>query len=116
MPKHRRSCYSDHVMTISACPADDVAAPVEVVWSLLDDPMRFDLWWDARTKTAEPPGRLAPGQHVEARAKGVFPARVRIDVIEVDVAARRIQMIAHLPFGVVDHFTVTVAEIGRAHV
>ncbi len=99
-------------MTISVCPAEDIAAPVEVVWSLLDDPMRFDLWWDARTTSAEPPGPLAPGQHVEARAKGLFPGRVRIDVTEIDAAARRIQMIAHLPFGVIDHFTVTVAARG----
>ena len=102
-------------MTISVCPAEVVAAPAEVVWSLLADPTRFDLWWDARTKTAEPPGPLAPGQHIEARAKGILPARVRCDVTEVDATARRIQMIVHLPFGVIDHFTVTVAARGDDH-
>jgi SagB-type dehydrogenase family enzyme len=30
------------------------------------------LWWDARVLEATPPGPLAPGQHIEAKAKGPF--------------------------------------------
>jgi uncharacterized protein YndB with AHSA1/START domain len=99
-------------MAISVCPGDEVNASVEEVWSLLDDPARFDVWWDARMLEATPPGPLAPGQHLEARAKGPFPARVRCDVTAVDAANHRIQMTAQLPFGIVDHLTVTVAAIG----
>ena len=99
-------------MTVSACPADEIAAPVDVVWSLVDHPDGFDAWWDARTIAADPPGPLAPGQHVVARARGLFPARVHIDVIEVDAVHHRLQLTARLPFGVVDHMVLTVAARG----
>lgn len=59
-------------MAISVCPGDEVNASVDEVWSLLDDPARFDVWWDARVLEATPPGPLAPGQHIEAKAKGPF--------------------------------------------
>ena len=99
-------------MTISACPADEIAASVDAVWSLVDRPEGFDAWWDARVVRAEPPGRFAPGQRVLARARGVFPARIAIDVTEVDTARHRLQLTARLPFGVVDHMTITVAARG----
>ena len=99
-------------MAISVCPGDEVNASVDEVWSLLDDPARFDAWWDARLLEAAPPGPLMPGQHIEARAKGAFPARVQCDVTAVDAAKHRIQMTVRLPFGMVNHFTLTVAAIG----
>jgi Polyketide cyclase / dehydrase and lipid transport len=99
-------------MTVSACPADDVDASPDDVWALVDHPDGFDAWWDARTIAAEPPGPLAPGQRIVARAKGVFPARIHIDVVEVDAARRRLQLIARMPFGVVDHMTLTVDARG----
>src|SRR5262245_63760109 len=98
-------------MTVSVCPGDEVNASADEVWSLLADPARLDVWWDARVRTATPPGPLAPGQHIEARAKGVFPARVTLDVTAVDAATRRLQMTARLPFGVVDHATLTIAPL-----
>ena len=98
-------------MTVSVCPMDEVNASVDEVWSLLDDPARFDAWWDARMLAATPPGPLAPGQHIMARAKGPFPARVWCDVTAVDPAKHRIQMTVRLPFGIVDHFTLTVTAI-----
>jgi len=91
----------------------EVNASVDEVWSLLDAPSRFDAWWDARVLEATPPGPLTPGQHIEARAKGPFPARVQCDVTAVDAAEHRIQMTVRLPFGIIDHFTLTVAPIGR---
>jgi hypothetical protein len=99
-------------MTISACPADEIAASVEDVWSLVDRPEGFDAWWDARVVRAEPPGPFTPGQHVLARAKGIYRARITIDVTDVDAARHRLQLIARLPFGVIDHMTLTVAARG----
>jgi len=99
-------------MTVSACPADEIAASIEAVWSLVDRPEGFDAWWDARVLRAEPPGPFAPGQRVVARAKGAIPARIRFEVVEVDAAAHRLRLLAHLPFGVVDHMTITVAARG----
>jgi hypothetical protein len=99
-------------MTISVCPADEINASVDQVWSLLESPARFDAWWDARVVAAVPPGPMAPGQHIEARAKGIFPARVQCDVTAVDAVKHQLQMTARLPFGVVDHLTFTVTPIG----
>jgi uncharacterized protein YndB with AHSA1/START domain len=99
-------------MAISVCPGDEVRASADEVWSLLEDPARLDAWWDARVLEATPPGPLRPGQHIEARAKGVFPARIQFDVTAVDTAQRRIQMTARLPFGIVDHVTLTVTASG----
>jgi uncharacterized protein YndB with AHSA1/START domain len=101
-------------MAISVCPADEVDASVDEIWSLLVDPARLDAWWDARMLEATPPGPLAPGQHIVARAKGPVPAHVRFDVTVVDEAKHRIQMTARLPFGIVDHVTLTVTAIGPA--
>ena len=98
-------------MTVSVCPGDEVKASVDVVWSLLSDPARLDAWWDARLLHARPPGPLVPGQHIEARAKGAFPARVSFEVTAVDPASHRIQMIARLPLGLVDHLTLTIARL-----
>src|SRR5262245_28566832 len=60
-------------MTISVCPGDEVHASADQVWSLLNDPTRFDAWWDARVLEASPPGPLSAGQRVVARAKGASP-------------------------------------------
>ena len=99
-------------MAISVCPGDEVGASVDAVWSLLEQPACFDVWWDARVLEATPSGRLAPGQHIEARAKGWVPARIQFDVTMVDAAQHRIQMTARLPLGIIDHVTLSVTAIG----
>lgn len=98
-------------MAVSVCPADEVHASVDQVWSLLGDPARFDAWWDARWLRSTPPGPLAPGQRIEAKAKGLLPARVWFDVKAVDGAQHRFQMTAHFPLGIVDHVTLIVTPI-----
>ena len=100
-------------MAISVCPADEIDAPVAVVWSLVDRPERFDAWWDARVIDATPPGPMAPGQHVVARARGAFPARITFDVVAVDAAQHRLELVARLPFHVIDHMTIVIQEIAR---
>lgn len=97
-------------MSLSACPADEIAAPAAVVWSLVERPEAFDRWWDARVIRATPPGPLAPGQHLIARAKGLVPARIHYDVTVVEPNAR-LQMEIRLPLGIVNHFTMTVRAL-----
>jgi hypothetical protein len=99
-------------MGISVCPGDEVNASVDEVWSLVDDPARFDAWWDARMLEATPPGALTPGQHIVARARGPIPARVRFDVTVVDAAKHRVEMTVRLPFGIVNHFALTITAVG----
>jgi hypothetical protein len=99
-------------MTISVCPADEIAAAPDDVWALVATPEAFDAWWDARVIAAEPPGPIAPGQRVVARAKGVWPARVRYEVVAVDRARRRLELHVRLPLGVVDHMMLTIDARG----
>jgi len=83
-------------MAVHACPTGEVAADADTVWSLLYDPRRMDLWWDARVEHVEPEGPMAPGQRITA-----------------DVARRRVRILAHLPFGVTDDATFTVTPLGE---
>src|SRR5579859_7147258 len=99
-------------MSVSACPIGEVAAPADRVWSFLSEPRRLDLWWDARVVRAEPDGPMAAGQHIEATARGLGRTFViSFDVVEVDVAQRRLRITAHLPLGITDHATLTVTPL-----
>jgi hypothetical protein len=49
------------IMTVTACPATIVAAPIEDVWALLADTAAYLTWWDAQTDRIVPTGPTAPG-------------------------------------------------------
>ena len=54
------------MMTVSVCPIAVIAAPLERVWALLENPSSYDLWWDAQTDAIVPEGPATPGQTVYA--------------------------------------------------
>ena len=88
-----------------------VEAPFEQVWDLVTNPEEFDKWADARLVSAEPPGRARAGQrlHLVTRALGrVFG--VDMSVLEVDAERRRLHLLIHLPFGLVNNETITMAS------
>ena len=63
---------------VTTCPTDVVNAPVERVWALLADPLRYGEWTDLREIQPEPPGAAKPGQILRGvtRAAGLtFEAR-----------------------------------------
>jgi hypothetical protein len=99
---------------VTACPFDEVEAPLETVWGLLREPRQLDRWWDARVVQATPPGPLCAGQRLdtETRALGRTFA-LRIDVEAVDVPRHQVRMTAHLPLGLVDRATITVVPLGE---
>ena len=99
-------------MAVSACPIGTVAAAADTVWSFLAAPERLDLWWDARVERVEPPGPMAAGQRIDASSRA-FGHRFRVwfTVDAVDAASRRLQLTAHLPFGIVDQATLSVTPI-----
>ena len=101
-------------MGLSVCPSAVVAAPVGRVWDLLTSPEGFDTWADATLVAAEPHGAAQPGQqiHLVTGALGLKFA-VTIDVLDVDAQSHRLRFLVHLPFGVVNDETVTMADTGE---
>ena len=99
-------------MGISVCPATTVAAPAANVWELLADPARYDLWWDARAERIVPEGPATPGQIVYAKTREFGRTwNLTLTVRAVEPEKRRIQIDALLPFGTINHATITATTI-----
>lgn len=101
-------------MGLSVCPSALVDAPIERVWELLTWPQGFDRWTDAILVAAEPEGAVQPGQklHFVTEALG-WKFAVTMDVFEVDADSHRLHLHVHLPFGVVNDETATMADAGE---
>lgn len=56
-------------MGLSVCPAAIVAAPVETVWSLIDNPVQFNEWADGKIEWIKPEGPAIPGQQFGITSK-----------------------------------------------
>jgi hypothetical protein len=99
-------------MGFSICPATVVAAPIECVWELLEEPARYDEWWDARTERIVPEGKASPGQVLYAKTSA-FGRKwdVTLRVEGVNTEKHQIQFHITLPLGTVNHQTTTCAEI-----
>lgn len=93
--------------TLSVCPVEDIAAPLDEVWSLLIDPGKLDLWWDAKLQRVNPAGTMVPGQVIDAAPRGFFKKfRIGLAVKEVNYAWHRLSLVASLPLGITDHVTI----------
>ena len=99
-------------MSVTACPIETVAAPAEVVWSVLSRPEAIDRWADAKLVRAIPEGPLAAGQRIELSAGPLGAFRVWWDIKEVAPAEGRIRMLVTLPFGVLNDETITWMPLG----
>ena len=99
---------------VSVCPSAVVEAPIEHVWDLVTSPEGFDSWADATLVGADPPGRARAGQRLRLVTPALGRAfRVDISVLEVDAERRRLHLLAHLPFGLVNDETITMAPVGE---
>ena len=99
-------------MGFNICPIAVVEAPVETVWELLDDPARYDAWWDARTVGIEPQGPAAPGQVVHARTTGLGRTwDVTLQVQVVDPARHQVRLRITLPLGLINDNTITCTAV-----
>ena len=101
-------------MIVNVCPAAVTSASPEKIWSLLTSPERYGDWLDARYVSADPPGPLKPGQVILLSTPELgreWP--VRIDVRDMDPQQRWLEMIIHLPFGVVNHERITLTDTKR---
>jgi hypothetical protein len=88
-------------MTTSLCPIAIVNAPAERVWSLLADPSRYALWWDASTRSITPPGPAQRGQRVEVDSRAIGRRwNLTVTVEEVDAIRGAIRLTTKLPLGI----------------
>ena len=66
-------------MTHTSCPTAVVNAPIEVVWSLLNNTAGWGEFFDLRMTAVIPPGPAAVGQILEADT-GPLGLRIRDDM------------------------------------
>jgi len=103
------------VNTLSVCPVEDIAAPLGEVWSLLVDPGKLDLWWDAKLQRVRPVGTMVPGQLIDAAPQGLFKKfNIGLAIKEVNHALHRLTLVASLPLGVTDHVTISCMPLGAS--
>jgi ligand-binding SRPBCC domain-containing protein len=98
-------------MVINVCPAAITPVSADRIWEVLTAPERFSEWLDATFVSADPPGRLKPGQTIHLSAPSLgrnWP--VTIDVRDVDPQRRWVDLLVHLPFGIANHEHLTLTE------
>ena len=99
-------------MPVNVCPAAVVAAPAEVVWSLLMRTDTYDLWWDAHTTRITPEGPATPGQVITAWAAGLGRRwDVYTEIEEIDTEKRQIAFTTMLPLGIQAHNRLSCAAL-----
>ncbi len=111
------SGYTWGVRTLSVCPVEEIAAPVGEVWSLLVNPGKLDLWWDAKVQSVRPIGPMVPGQLIDAVPRGLFKnlhIGFGLAVKEVDHAQHRLSLVASFPLGITDHATISCTSLGAS--
>ena len=103
-------------MSISTCPMATIDAPVERVWRLLVEPVRYDEWWDAQTVSIIPRGPAQPGQQIVARTVGLGARwNVHITVQAVMPEKQQITLRTRLPLGVTVQNHITCVSIDDDH-
>ena len=102
-------------MIFTTCPITIVNAPVEKIWKMLSEPESYALWWDAQTRSVEPPGAAVPGQviYAQTRAQGVS-WKVTIRVEAVDAARQRLDLTTRLPLGITVHNHIACTPVGES--
>jgi hypothetical protein len=99
-------------MSMSVCPVARIAAPIERVWAILVEPAGYSQWTDGTVEMVEPPGPAQPGQMFTVSAPALGRRWwVRFAIDRVDVARHQIAFRVTLPFGVVEHSTVTCTPL-----
>lgn len=87
-------------MSLTVCPADTIAAPVEIVWEILTEPEFYANWANAQLQKIEPPGPAVVGQAISLTSKALgrtWP--VLFTVEKVDAEKHQLGLYAVLPLG-----------------
>jgi hypothetical protein len=89
-------------MAVSVCPADQVHAPVEIVWELLLRPEGYGRFFDLTVERVEPDGPAAVGQKFAGWTRALcWRWRIDGEVLEVDAERHQIRFRTSLPLGVI---------------
>ena len=103
-------------MSLSTCPIATIDAPIERVWRLLVEPIRYDEWWDAQTVSIIPEGPAQPGQQIFAQTVALGTRwDVHITVQAVMPEKQQIALRTRLPLGITVHNHATCASIDDQH-
>lgn len=87
-------------MSLTVCPSDTVAAPVETVWEILTQPAYYSTWADAQLQKIEPPGPAVVGQTISFTSRALGRSWPIIFTIEkVDAEKHQLGLYAVLPLG-----------------
>ena len=86
-------------------------APPDRIWSVLTAPERVHEWNDASFVRANPPGPMTAGQAIDLTAPGFGRSwPVRFDIGDVDPQKRWVDIVVHLPLGLVNHERITLTQ------
>jgi hypothetical protein len=105
------SGYIADVRTLNVCPVAEIAAPLDEVWSLLVDPYRLDLWWNAKLQSVRPAGTMVPGQVIDGAPHGFKKFHVGLAIKEVNHSQHRLSLVASLPLGITDLVTISCMSL-----
>jgi ligand-binding SRPBCC domain-containing protein len=98
-------------MVVNVCPAAVTSAPPERVWEVLTTPERFGEWQDATFMSVSPPGPVTPGQVIKLSARSLGRSwPVTIEVTNMDLQRRWIDLLVRLPFAIENYEHVTLTE------
>jgi Polyketide cyclase / dehydrase and lipid transport len=108
---------TQRAVTVTACPAATIAAPIERVWALLVDPRAWNDWSGVRFEAAEPDGPLHAGQRWRFAASAFgrsWPVHVTVTVTGITCEPperRSLDVDVATPLGIVNHEHVTVSSV-----
>jgi hypothetical protein len=103
-------------MSINTCPVATIDVPVALVWSLLADPRRYDLWWDAQTHSIVPEGPAQPGQQIVARTFALGKQwDVHATVQALTPEKHQLDLFTRLPLGITVHNRITCTPLDAQH-
>ena len=87
-------------MSLTVCPTDTVAAPVEVVWQILTQPAYYSTWADAELERIEPEGPAVVGQTVHFTSKGLgLKWHIVFKIEKVNAEKHQLGLYAVFPLG-----------------
>ena len=106
-------------MGVSVCPAAVVEAPIDKVWSLLEDPKNYARWSDLHVTSITPEGKAASGQLVHGWAEGFGRHwQVSMRIGSIDHANHQLEITTMLPLGmtVKNHISCRALSEGSCRV
>jgi len=103
-------------VSLTTCPIATIDAPVERVWQLLADPVRYADWWDAQTRSIIPEGPARPGQQILAQASAFGKWwDVHISVQAVTPEKRQLDLLTRLPLGITVYNHISCTPLDEQH-